>query len=68
MYYNSSDSYWPRHIADGKPEASGAYIFRPNQEAHQTAVIPIQIVEGPILTEIRQVHTQPFLSISSMIF
>ena len=47
FWYNSSDGQGH--------EASGAYIFRPNGSIGITAPIPIEIVEGPVLTEIRQV-------------
>ena len=58
MWYNSSDEKGPPP-SNTNHEPSGAYIFRPNGAVAGTALVPVTIVEGPVLTEIRQVRIHP---------
>ncbi|BDA45668.1 Lysosomal alpha-mannosidase [Coccomyxa sp. Obi] len=59
FWYNSSDGQGH--------EASGAYIFRPDGSIGITAPIPIEIVEGPVLTEIRQ-EFRPWAKLTTRIW
>ena len=52
-WYNSSDANGPG--TQGPP--SGPYIFRPNGLFTASGPFPVTTVEGPVLTEIRQVGT-----------
>ena len=53
IWYNASDAKGPPPSNTSAPP-SGAYIFRPNGLFNSTAPVRMQVVEGPILTEIRQ--------------
>ncbi len=52
-WYNSSDAVGPPPGTNAPP--SGAYIFRPYGVFMPTGPAPIEILRGPVLTEIRQV-------------
>jgi hypothetical protein len=53
LWYNSSDKKGPPPSNTEDP-ASGAYMFRPNGVFQSTSPVVVQVVEGPVLTEIRQ--------------
>ena len=53
IWYNSSDELGPPPRIFAAP-ASGAYIFRPYSVLGMTSPVLIQVLEGPVLTEIRQ--------------
>ena len=55
VWYNASDEKGPPPSNSSAP-ASGAYIFRPNGVFASTAPVLIEVVEGPVLTEVRQVR------------
>ncbi|KAK9903926.1 hypothetical protein WJX75_000663 [Coccomyxa subellipsoidea] len=66
MWYNSSDEKGPPP-SNTNHEPSGAYIFRPNGAVAGTALVPVTIVEGPVLTEIRQ-EFYPWASLTTRIW
>ena len=53
IWYNSSDAKGPPPSNSTNPP-SGAYMFRPNGVFQSTAPVRMQVVEGPVVTEIRQ--------------
>ncbi len=53
IWYNSSDAKGPPPSNTWDPP-SGAYMFRPNGLFTTTAPVRMQVVEGPVVTEIRQ--------------
>ena len=53
VWYNSSDAKGPPPSNSTNPP-SGAYMFRPNGVFQSTAPVVMQVVEGPVVTEIRQ--------------
>ena len=53
LWYNASDSMGPPPGTYAPP--SGAYIFRPNGEFVAKWPVFAELVEGPVVTEIRQV-------------
>ena len=53
IWYNSSDAKGPPPSNSTNPP-SGAYMFRPNGVFQSTAPVIMQVVEGPVVTEIRQ--------------
>ena len=53
IWYNSSDAKGPPPSNSTNPP-SGAYMFRPNGVFRSTAPVVMQVVEGPVVTEIRQ--------------
>lgn len=55
-WYNSSDKQGAQpNMTTPQDQASGAYMFRPNGLITSTSPVVVQIVEGPVLTEVRQV-------------
>lgn len=58
IWYNSSDAKGPAPSNTWDPP-SGAYMFRPNGLFTSTAPVRMQVVEGPIVTEIRQARNLP---------
>lgn len=53
IWYNSSDAKGPPPSNSTNPP-SGAYMFRPNGVFQTTTPVVMQVVEGPVVTEIRQ--------------
>lgn len=53
IWYNSSDAKGPPPSNSSNPP-SGAYMFRPNGVFQTTTPVCMQVVEGPVVTEIRQ--------------
>lgn len=53
IWYNSSDEFGPPPRTFAAP-ASGAYIFRPYSWVGSASPALVQVLEGPVLTEIRQ--------------
>ena len=58
IWYNSSDAKGPPPSNTWDPP-SGAYMFRPNGLFTSTAPVRMRVVEGPVLTEIRQASSSP---------
>ena len=58
IWYNSSDAKGPPPSNSSNPP-SGAYMFRPNGLFQTTAPVVMQVVEGPVVTEIRQARHCP---------
>ena len=58
IWYNSSDAKGPAPSNTWDPP-SGAYMFRPNGLFTTTAPVRMQVMEGPVVTEIRQARTIP---------
>ena len=61
IWYNSSDAKGPPPSNTWDPP-SGAYMFRPNGLFTTTAPVRMQVVEGPVVTEIRQARRLSSLS------
>lgn len=53
IWYNSSDAKGPPPSNTWNPP-SGAYMFRPNGVFASRAPVRMQVLQGPVLTEIRQ--------------
>ncbi len=58
IWYNSSDAKGPPPSNTWDPP-SGAYMFRPNGLFTSKAPVRMQVVEGPVVTEIRQASSLP---------
>ena len=66
IWYNASDAKGPAPSNTWDPP-SGAYMFRPNGLFTSTAPVRMQVVEGPVLTEIRQARSFPSLPASTVL-